>query len=309
VTLSPTPSEGPWRSIEGVAQVETMGDPGPPDLLVEVPHGADERSHFDALAGRMTGALPADLFKFFHANTDIGAWAYGRAVAERVMAARPSRRVLLVRCLIPRTLIDANREVAAPDALATGGLTGAVPPYVEDERDLRLLHGLHARYVELIDAAYDAACHTGMALSPHTYGPYVLPIAKIDHRIVESLIAAHAPDVLPTLGVRAEVDLLTDTAEGEQLSDPGLTDAVEAGLSAAGLAVVRNGSYRLLPGSQTYRQSARHRGRVLCLEVRRDRLVERYTALEPMNVDPTSVARVAEPLAAAIDGWLGARGR
>lgn len=298
-----------WQSIEGVAEVETMGEAGPPDLLVEVPHGADQRTHYDALAAQMKSALPADLFKFFHANTDIGAWAYGRAVAEQVLAARPGRRALLVRCLIPRTLIDANREVAAADSLATGGLTGAVPPYVDHPDDLRLLHSLHARYVALIDSAYDAACADGMALSPHTYGPYLLPIAKIDHQIVEHLVAAHAPDVLPTLGVRAEVDLLTDTAEGQQLSDLTLTDEVESGLRGAGLEVVRNGSYRLLPGSQTFRQSARHPGRVLCLEVRRDRLVERYTALEPMTLDASSVERVARPIASAIDGWLTARGR
>ena len=50
----------------------------PPDLLVEVPHGADRRAHYDALRARLRGDLPADLHAFFHVNTDVGAWQLGR---------------------------------------------------------------------------------------------------------------------------------------------------------------------------------------------------------------------------------------
>src|SRR5690606_36693325 len=70
-------------SIEGVVTVELLrGAEAPPaavpDLLVEVPHGADLRAHYDALRARLVGELPADLHCFFHINTDVGAWAYGR---------------------------------------------------------------------------------------------------------------------------------------------------------------------------------------------------------------------------------------
>ncbi|MEQ9649430.1 MAG: hypothetical protein RLO52_28285 [Sandaracinaceae bacterium] len=115
--------------LDGVARVAHLrgadADPAaPPDLLVEVPHGADRREHYDALHARMVGALPEDLHEFFHANTDMGAWDVGRRVAERILAEDPSRSALLVRCLIPRTFVDTNRLVDAADELGAGGLTG-----------------------------------------------------------------------------------------------------------------------------------------------------------------------------------------
>ncbi len=301
------------RSIESVAHVEiaegSAADPSAPfDLLIEVPHGADERAHYDALAARMKSALPEDLHVFFHVNTDIGAWDYGRRVAAIVTERAPSARVLLVRCLVPRTFVDTNREIVAEDQLGKGGLTGATPPYVVHDDDHALLGELHGAYVALIDAAYESVCGArGMALSPHTYGPYLLPIERIDEHIVEALRAAHAPAMLPTLKVRAEIDLLTDTKEGTRLADAALIEDVAARLSEAGFSVARNESYCLLPGSQTYRQSSRYPDRVFCLEVRRDLLVETYAPTDAMRVDPNKIERLAQPLATAVLGWLGSR--
>lgn len=295
-----------FRSIPGVAQVEEVRGPraveaAPFDLLVEVPHGADERAHYDALRARLASPLPERLHAFFHANTDIGAWAYGRFVAERVTAAIPAAKVLLVRCLLPRTFVDANRELATADDLAKGGLTGAMPPYVTDPDDQRLLHGLHGAYVALIDEAYEAVCGAGgHALSPHTYGPYVLPISKIDDTIVTQLEALHAPGAIETLAVRPEIDLLADTKEGECLASPALVSDVKQRLEAVGYAVERSKTYQLLPGSQTFRVSRRYPQRVLCLEVRRDLLVRKYTALTAMEVDGARVARLGTPLADAL---------
>ena len=117
--------------IEGVADVEVLrgvaADPdASPDLLVEVPHGADRRAHYDALRARLAGPLPEDLHVFFHANTDLGAWHYGRRVAERVVEADPTKVALVIRCLLPRTFVDTNRVIEAVDELATGGMTAAI---------------------------------------------------------------------------------------------------------------------------------------------------------------------------------------
>lgn len=297
-------------SIDSVAHVETLNGPdadpsAPYDLLIEVPHGADERAHYDALASRMKSALPADLQVFFHVNTDIGAWDYGRRAAELVLASHSTARALLVRCLVPRTFVDTNRELVARDDLARGGLTGAMPPYITDPSDHALLNAMHTEYVNLIDAAYEAVCGGhGMALSPHTYGPYLLPIERIDEHIVEALRAAHAPAILPTLKVRAEIDLLTDTKDGARLADPTLTEAIAENLTGAGFEVARNASYCLLPGSQTHRQSVRYPGRVFCLEARRDLLVETYAPLDAMRVDPNEIERLAAPIATAMGAWL-----
>jgi hypothetical protein len=300
-------------SIESVAHVEVMNGAdadtnAPFDLLIEVPHGADERTHYDALFARMKSALPKDLQVFFHVNTDIGAWDYGRKVAELVLAAAPRTRALLIRCLVPRTFVDTNRTLVARDDLAKGGLTGATPPYITDPADHALLNTLHTEYVNLIDAAYASICGAGgMALSPHTYGPYLLPIERIDEHIVDALRAAHEPAMVSTLKVRAEIDLLTDTKEGERLADPVLTDAIAQNLEGAGFQVARNASYCLLPGSQTHRQSVRYPGRVFCLEARRDLLVETYAPLDAMHIDPNEIERLAQPIAVAIHGWLARR--
>ena len=137
------------ETVEGVAFVEHLrGASAPlgaaPDLLVEVPHGADRRTHYDALRARLQGPLPENLHEFFSMNTDVGAWAFGRATAEAILAADPSRSALLVRCLLPRTFVDTNRvvELAGGD-LTQGGMTAGIPVYVTDPGDTALLLELH----------------------------------------------------------------------------------------------------------------------------------------------------------------------
>lgn len=294
----------------GVAHVERWrgADASPdttPSLLVEVPHGADERAHYDALRTRLVGALPVDLHEFFHANTDIGAWQYGRAVAARLIAARPAMNVLLVRSLIPRTFIDCNR---LEDADAVGGVTAGLAPYVEHPEDKALLVSLHRAYVALLDAAYGEVCDAGgFALTPHTYGPYNLPIASIGADIVEQLRACHRPEVIPTLSVRPEIDLLTRTMEGTRIAPEGIVEDLLAGFTAAGFAPSEGAAYKLAPSTQTWRFATRYPDQVLCLEVRRDLLVESYTALSAMQVREQACARVAAPLADAIGRWMDRR--
>ncbi len=296
------------QSIPAVADVEQIGGAGPPCLLVEVPHGADQRSHYDALRARMVGALPEDLHVFFHVNTDVGAWDWGRRVAERVVAGRGSRSALLIRCLVPRTFIDTNRLETAGDDLAKSGLTAGVAPYVKDPRDVELLLGLHRAYVRLIDEAYAVVCDAGgFALSPHTYGPRTMGIEKIDENIVHALRKAHEPAEWAKWPVRPEVDLITKDPEGRRLAPGEVVDAVLAGYRAAGVEASDSATYTLHPSAQGSRWAARYPDRFLCLEVRRDLLVERYTPFEQMRVLPAAADRFAAPVANAIDAWLRAR--
>jgi hypothetical protein len=297
------------RSIEvipGVAQVERWwGSEASaetlPTLLIEVPHGADERAHFDALRARLVGDLPEDLHVFFHVNTDIGAWELGKQVTERLLDAQPTKSALLIRCLIPRTFIDANRLEATEDKLGAGGMTAGVAPYVDDPRDIALLLQLHRDYVRLVEKAYDEVCaRGGLAFSPHTYGPYVLPIAKIDREIVPALRACHAPEVRKTLAVRPEIDLLTLDAERVRHAPEGLVDALLQKLTTVGFSPTEASTYTLHPSTQLWRFVAAHPGQVFALEVRRDLLVEAYEPTDAMLVDAAKVARVAAPIAEAI---------
>lgn len=293
------------ESIEGVAHVERIGE-GDPCLLIEVPHGADRRADYDALRSRLVGDLPADLHVFFHVNTDVGAWDYGRRVAERVVAMAPRRAALLVRSKIPRTFIDVNRLEDATEDLSKSGITAGVAPYVRDRRDLALLLDLHRRYVRVVEEAFDLVCANGkgFALTPHTYGPRTMGIEKIDDTIVDALRRAHEPEAWASWPVRPEIDLITRTADGVLMAPEGMSERVLEGYRALGYEAVENKTYHMHPSTQGFRWAARHPGQVFALEVRRDLLVREYAPFDEMDVVPEKADRVAGPLAAAIDAWL-----
>jgi len=301
----------PPVSIEHVAHVEqlrgSLADPeAAPDLLVEVPHGADRRHHYDGLRERLRGDLPDDLHLFFHLNTDVGAWAYGRATALALLAAEPTRAVLLVRSLIPRTFVDCNRLADyGGGRLDQGSLTPGIPSYVRDHADRALLLELHAQYVDLARRAYAAVCGAGgLALVPHSYGPRSLGIDAIDDAIVTKLRWACAPDRHDTWPLRAEVDLLTRDGDGREFAPAGIEAQLLDGFARAGFSPEANGTYYLHPSTLGHAWSTTYPGRVLSLEIRRDLLVEAWTPFEEMRPVPELCERVARVLAPALAGAL-----
>ncbi|MEM9694813.1 MAG: hypothetical protein AAGA56_19855 [Myxococcota bacterium] len=291
------------QSLAGIADVAWLGrKDAPPSrtLLVEVPHGADELAHFAHLAAQMEGPLPASLEVFFFANTDRGAYAYGRRTAELLLEQGTVDRALIVRCLIPRTLVDANRLIDSEDHLAEGGLTGAIPAYIEHPGDRRRLRDLHRRYVELADRAYDAVCGGGgLALCPHTYGPRSMGIARVDAHIVAALRDAYAPGTWESWPLRPEVDLITSDTEGRYLADRALAARVLKAFADLGWPAIDGGTYKLHPQTTGARYCERYPGRVLCLEIRRDLLVVKFDLLSAVELDVNAVERAARALASA----------
>lgn len=294
-------------SLEGVAFVEILrgAEATPlthPTLLVEVPHGADEQSHYDQLRARLQGDLPASLEHFFHVNTDIGAWAYGRATAQAVLAALPDRSALLVRSLIPRTFIDCNRPAtSASGDLLKGGVTAGIPAYVEDEGDLALLTKLHADYVNLAEVAFSAVCgEGGLALVPHTYAPLTVGISSIGRDIIEQLHDVYAPERLSEWPLRAEVDLLTREEDGTLLAPPGVEERLLKAFSEAGLSAVANETFFLHPATLGHGWSAAHPGQVTCLEIRRDLVVEEWLPFVEKKPCRERIERVSGVLAPAL---------
>ncbi len=300
------------ESIPDVVDVEWLrgaraNPESPPDLLVEVPHGADRRAHYDRLRAELRGDLPDDLHCFFHINTDVGAWQLGHRVAEQLVEARSTTGVLLLRSLIPRTFIDCNRPVDPATAgsgsgeLAGDTLTPGVPPYVRDPDDLALLVERHARYVESARLAFEHTCgNGGLAFVPHTYGPHSLDIAAVDDRIVDRLREATRPEALRDRPLRAEIDLLTRVGNGPDMAPHGFEAELLAKFGAAGFDIRANDTYDLHPGSLAHDWSHAYPQRVLCLEVRRDLLVQEWRPFEEMHVDPTKVEPVANLLAAVL---------
>ena len=294
-------------SVPGVVSVELLrgaraSADTPPSLLVEVPHGADEPRHYDALRGRLRGALPEGLELFFNVNTDLGAWTYGRLCMLELLRRFPERCAQLLRCELPRTFIDCNRVANyGGGELKAGALTPGIPPYVRDEHDRSLLAELHAGYVEVAERAYARVCGGGgLALIPHSYGPRSLGIERVDDQIVEKLRWACAPERHDSWPLRAEVDLLTRDAKGKLYAPEGLEQRLRDSFRAAGFGVEVNGVYHLHPSTQGYEWCARYPGQVLTLELRRDLLVEAWTPFEPMHVVSSKCERVAQILAGAL---------
>ncbi|PRQ02985.1 N-formylglutamate amidohydrolase [Enhygromyxa salina] len=277
-----------------------------PDLLVEVPHGADERRHYDALRGRLRGDLPDDLHLFFNLNTDVGAWAYGRATAQAVVAAAPTRSAVVLRSLVPRTFVDCNRPSDYEGGrLDEGALTPGIPSYVRDEGDRALLLELHRSYVDAARRAFAVVCEAGgLALVPHSYGPRSLGVEAIDDDIVTKLRWACAPERHDSWPLRAQLDLLTRDADGQLLAPPGVEARLLADFAAAGFTPTANETYNLHPSTLAHGWSTRYPGQVVCLEVRRDLVVEAWTPFEPMQVVASACERVAAVLAAALTDAL-----
>ena len=299
-----------FESLEDIAHVETLrgadADPNAtPDLLVEVSHGADRRKHFDTLRARLVGDLPDDLHVFFHANTDQGAWDYGRRVAELAVACDPTRSALLIRCLVPRTFVDTNRLADAEDQLASGGLSAGIPSYVRHPDDRALLLSIHRAYVELVERAYAWVCGAGgFALLPHTYSPRSMGIPGVDDNIVAALRAAYAEPQWSKWPLRPDIDLITKDQDGVGFAAEGMAEDLLAAYRALGFDAVDSMTYTLHPSTQGTRYTKRYPGQTIALEVRRDLLRKRFHLFEELEVSPSAVDRIAGPLADEIDGWL-----
>jgi hypothetical protein len=290
-------------SVEDVVDVELLRGAGAepdavPDLLIEVPHGADERRHYDALRSRLVGDLPDELHLFFHLNTDVGAHAYGRATARLLLESAPRRSVLILRSLIPRTFVDCNRVAEYQGGrLDEGALTPGIPSYVRHEADRALLMERHRAYVDVATRAFADVCGAGgLALLPHTYGPRTLGIDAIDDDIVAKLRWACEPERHDTWPLRAQIDLLTRDGDGKSFAPEGAEARLLVEFAQAGFEVKANDTYFLHPGTLGYVWAAKYPGQVLSLEVRRDLLVDAWRPFEEMIALPDRCDRVAKVL-------------
>lgn len=275
-----------------------LADPeAAPDLLVELPHAAWRRAHFEAVRARLVGALPEGLIDFFFVNTDVGAEAVALALASALVEAEPRRSALVLACRVPRTFVDCNRVLGEQ----VTGMTPGLAPYVNDPADQALLSELHRGYVEAADRWVDRVCGAGgVAISLHSYAPRTVPIEVITDRIVEDLHRVYAPELADTWPLRPEVDLISTDLDGKRLLSDALVEPCLRGYAALGLEVTEGRTYPLHPATQAARFAARHPGRTLCLELRRDLLVREWRPFAEMEVDPRAAERLAGPLLEAV---------
>lgn len=276
---------------EPVVEVTTAGD-GAPELVIEVPHGATRTADFERLAARLSSPLPEGLVDFFHVNTDAGAPELALAIARRV-----GRPTAVLRCLIPRTFIDCNRQIdAAPEDFKAGKVTPGLMPWITDAADRALLRALHDRYVA---AVREAAAGASAMLLLHTYAPRTLDV-EVDLDIVKNLRRAYQPDVEPTWPLRPELDVIGRATDGTQLAPP---DVVETLRALAPYPVADSATYPMHPSTMAWEHVQRMPGRVLCLEVRRDLVADPFTPFAEMRISPDKVDRLAAPIAQALRRW------
>ena len=303
----PAPGPAAPRAIPDVCDVEVVTAEGadsaaPPELLIEVPHGATRRRHFLATRRRLTGEFPADLEQFFFVNTDVGSIEVARWVARLVTSPAGIGRVLILRGVVARTFIDCNRVIAGgPTSSLQGGLTPGLPAYVSQAEDVRTLKGMHADYQSVAAKAYATVCGAGgRALILHTYAPRSIRIDVVDDGIVAALRRAYEPDVYETWERRPEVDLISESEDGERLAPEALVREIRERYQRSGVEVAENATYRLHRATMGHVHSARYPGQVLCMEISRGLLADPFTPFAEMTVSDRKARRMAAPIAAAV---------
>jgi predicted N-formylglutamate amidohydrolase len=296
----------PFTSIPDVIDVDLVAgeraDSGAaPDLVVEIPHGATRTADFTALAAELESPLPPDLVDFFHVNTDAGAPELGAATARAFVAAEPTRSVAILRCRIPRTFIDCNRQIdAAPEDFKAGKVTPGLMPWITAAADRALLRARYDAYVAAVRAAAAALRPDGALLLLHSYAPRTVDV-EVDMDIVASLHRAYQPEVEPTWPLRPELDVIARTPDGESRAPAAVVDALRAGV--APIPVADSATYPLHPSTMAWEHVTARPGRALCLEVRRDLLADPFEPFREMRIGGEKVARLAAPLAAALRHW------
>jgi hypothetical protein len=289
-------------SIPDIIDVELVrgqsaGDGGL-DLVIEIPHGATQTADYERVARRLTSPLPEGLVDFFHVNTDAGAPELGLAIARAFVAADPRRAAAVLRCRIPRTLIDCNRQIdASPEDFKAGKVSPGLMPWITTPEDRALLRGLHAGYVEAVHAARDQLHPRGAMLLLHPSAPRTVDV-EVDLDIVKNLRAAYQPDKEPTWPLRPELDVIGKGLDGTTYAPPAVVDAMRTGL--APLTVADGATYPLHPSTQAYDHVMALPGRALCVEVRRDLLADPFEPFAQMRIAPAKVDRLAGPMAQAL---------
>lgn len=289
-----------------------------PTVLCELPHGATRLVDL-AAAKVLTRDYPEARYdKFFLANTDQGSPEYGgrfaamlcdpeglaglgleAAVIERVRARVARMKVLMIRCLIPRTIADVNRVWEPGRDFTSANLTGVIAPFVTDPIEVMAIRGRYDEYQALRRAAHELVCGSGgFAFNLHTYAPISVSIVP-DEPIVDTLERAYRPENFPTYPRRPEAQLITATPGGEYLGDRALAAAIALEYAKIGVKAAENEPFDLHPATTCAATCAEYPGRVTVLELSRERLAEVFDPFVEMKISAAKVETMAAPLAAA----------
>ncbi|MDJ0838408.1 MAG: hypothetical protein QNK37_17960 [Acidobacteriota bacterium] len=296
------------QSIDHVCEVSLISGCNapaatPPDVFIELPHGATEMHHLQA-AKRLTRQYPGDRHDlFFTANTDQGSPEYALRLAEMLTETDPSMKVLILRCLLPRTIVDVNRIWAKDEEAGAAGLTRGVPDYITHPDDLAKIIAIYERYQDQARKGYDVVCgNGGFAFNLHTYAPISVK-PNPDEYIVDTLIKAYQPDMVDTWPKRPVVELITAPPGGASLTDDALCAGIVEAYAAIGIEALENDPFPLHPATMAYEHAVRYPGQTLTLELSRASLAEVFDPFIIMTICPEKVETMTRPPAAAFQAY------
>ena len=134
----------------------------------------------------------------------------------------------------------------------------------------------------------------------HSYAPRSVNIDRIDREIGTQLREAYRPECYESWPLRPEVDIIGESDAGAQLASPAVVQEIRRAYAAIGIHAEVNATYRLHDETTGYRHAVRHRGQVVCVEIRRDLLAEPFTPFAEMHIDAAKSRRMAAPLVSAL---------
>lgn len=269
-------------------------------LFIELPHGATKSKDFQWYQERLQGEYPENLIDFFHVNTDVGSPELALEIARQLQG---KYEVHILQSHIPRTFIDCNRVVGENISYQEGGVTPATPPYVIEDDDLKFLHQAYQSYQSYTKELYAKVCgnQKGLGLMLHTYAPRSVPIKSIGQDIVEQLHHFYDSEKILDCKLRPQIDVIHKTPDDEELSNIKWTEKVAEEFRKIELDVANGTSYPLHPVTMAYHYAKAYPYQTLCMEIRRDLVVETWEPFSEMKISQEKSERLAGCLARSLE--------
>lgn len=313
------------QSIPNVCDVQVISGPdadlnAPCDVLCELPHGATEPGHI-ALAQQLTADYPEGYDDLFWVNTDQGSPEYGLRFAQQItdpawvathatllltdqqrqsaIIAAAKRKVLFIRALIPRTIVDLNRVWDLDTAaFRAANLTGAVAPFARPE-ELPAIRALYDAYQAVADAAHADICgRGGQAFNLHTYAPITVSINS-DESLLSAVRRAYVPENYPNYPQRPPAQLITKLPGEPSLTDEALITKLVARYADAGIPLALDEPFTMHKATSCYVRAAAYPGQITVIELRRDTLTDAFVPFAKWPVPTALAEKMSAPLALA----------
>ena len=270
-----------------------------PSVFIELPHGATKTEHYHTFAQRMP-EIDTSMIQFFYTNTDIGT----PELAKEVMSLLEETDVCILQSYIPRTFVDCNRNLERNlSDYKAAKVTPGLPSYVPEHHH-QWLKDIHKRYTRKAEELYKKVCgNNGVAIMLHSYAPKSVGIHTVDKDIVEKLRWAYEPEQYTQWPERPEIDIICTTLEGVNIAHPILYKELRA-LLGTQYTIGSSQTYPMHHATMAYAHAQKYFEQTLCLEIRRDLLVEKFRPCVELPIQPQRIHHFAQKIAKAIQQTL-----